>query len=188
MFLGQAGSLSNLREVIQRTRVDKSLKVFNVGDEFLVHAFKSHLLASMLSKLKLEKTSDPLDHPISLSWLKTTAAELVAELLMPKPSDDPVHHLHKSFLHKAFLYVDLREAIRWENGPQIILHWKLWLPRFLATGRTNYASEAVHLIANLSANFPLHIAYLSIHNRTVNLSGKEGRGKPVDQLIEHYNL
>ena len=191
MFWGtpaQAGSLSNLREVIQRTRADKSVKVFNIADEFLIHAFKSHLLLSIMSKLNVEKASDPVDHPTSISWLKTTAEELVAELLMPKPCDDPVHHLHKSFLHKAFLYVDLREAIRWENGPQIILHWKLWLPRFLATGQTNYASEAVHLIANVTANFPRHIAYLATHNRTVNLSGKGGRGKPVDQLIEHYNL
>ena len=92
------------------------------------------------------------------------------------------------FLHIAYLYVDLREAIRWENGPQIVRHWKWWLPRFLATGHTNYASETVHLIANLQANFPKHIAYLATHNRTVNISGKPRRGKPVDQLIEHYNL
>ena len=51
----------------------------------------------------------------------------------------------RCFLHIAYLYVDLREAIRWENGPQIVRHWKWWLPRSLATGRTNYASEAVHL-------------------------------------------
>ena len=47
MFWGSPahiGSLCNLREYIQRTGVDKAVKVFNRGDEFLVHAFKSHLL------------------------------------------------------------------------------------------------------------------------------------------------
>ena len=191
MFWGtpsQPGSLSNLREVIQRTRVDKAVKIFNIGDEFLIHAFKSHLLLSILTHLKMDNASDLLDHPTSLAWLKSTAEQAVAALLMPQACDDPVHHLHTCFLHIAYLYVDLREAIRWENGPQIVRHWKWWLPRFLATGHTNYASEALHLIANLQANFPKHIAYLATHNRTVNISGKPGKGKPVDQLIEHYNL
>ena len=57
--------------------------------------------------------------------------------------DDPVYSLHRSFLHIAFLYVDLK------NGPQIIIHWKLWLPRFIATGYKSYAVESMHLLANL---------------------------------------
>ena len=191
MFWGtpsQPGALFNLREVVQQTRVEKAIKIFNRGDEFLVHAFKSHLLLSVLTHLKISNAPDPLDHPTSLAWLKYTAEQLVAALLMSQDCDDPVHHLYKCFLHIAYLYVDLRETIRWENGPQIVHHWKWWLPRFLATDRTNYASETVHLIANLQANFPKHIAYQTIHNRTVNVSGKPGRGKSVGQLIEHYNL
>ena len=52
--------------------------------------------------------------------------------------------------------VDSGRAIRWENGPHIICHWKWWLPLFLSTGCSNYASEAVHLIVNLTADFPKH--------------------------------
>ena len=37
-------------------------------------------------------------------------------------SDDPVLAFHHTFLHMAFLYVDLRNAIRWENGPRIVTH------------------------------------------------------------------
>ena len=36
------GSLCSLREVIRQVQVDKVVKVFNVGDEFLVHVFESH--------------------------------------------------------------------------------------------------------------------------------------------------
>ena len=32
--------MGNLREVIHRTHVKKDAKVFNVSDEFLMHAFK----------------------------------------------------------------------------------------------------------------------------------------------------
>lgn len=184
----QPGSLCNLREFIRRTQVDKSVKVFNTGDEFVIHAFKAHLTAGILTELNLKSTSDNISHTKSREWLKHTAEMLVTSLLMPQESHDPVYHLHRSFLHLAFLYSDLREAIRWENGPQIIRHWKWWLPRFLATGRKNYATESVHLIRNLSADFPKHLAYIATHNRTVNIHGKPGRGKPVDQLVEHYNL
>lgn len=47
----QVGSLCNLREVIRQVQVDKAAKVFNVGDEFLMHAFKAHLMAGILRKL-----------------------------------------------------------------------------------------------------------------------------------------
>ena len=52
----------------------------------------------------------------------------------------------------------------------------------------NYATEALNLVANLKADFPKHIAYIATHNRTVNISGKPGHGKPIDQMVEHYNL
>ena len=49
-------------------------------------------------------------------------------------------------------------------------------------------TQSVNLTANLKADFPKHISYFGTHNRTVNISGIAGRGKPTDQLIEHYNL
>ena len=184
----QPGSLCNLRELIRRVQVDKGVKVFSVGDEFILHAFRAHLTTGIMTQLKLKGTSDPIQHTDTREWLQHTAECLVTTLLMPQKSDDPVYHLHSSFLHHAFLYIDLRDAIRWENGPEIIRHWKWWLPRFLATGRKQYAAESVYQTCNLCANFPRHMAYIAIHNRTVNMSGKPGHGKPVDQLIEHYNL
>ena len=48
------------------------------------------------------------------------------DALMPQTATDPIHMFHKSFLHHAFLYVDLREAIRWEDTLEMVdstLHW-----------------------------------------------------------------
>lgn len=174
--------------MIRRTHVDKCAKVFSVGDEFPVHAFKSHLISSILTHFKAKSPDDPIEHSSTESWLQETADQLVLKTLMPSNSTDPVYKMHRSFLHQAYLYIDLREAIRWENGQQIVRHWKFWLPHFLAEGFTNYATEAIHLISNLTALFPKHIAYIATHNRTVNVTGRPGRAKPVDQLIEHYNL
>ena len=152
-----------------------------------MHVFKAHLTAAIMSELNMENTSTPIDHPLSLEWLKGKAKHIVSRVIMPTTDTDPVYNMHRIFLHLSFLYyVDLRLAI---HGEQIVRHWKWWLPRFLATGCNNYASEAVHLLTNLHADFPKHIAYIATtHNRTVNMKGKPGRGKPLDQLVEHYNL
>ena len=107
---------------------------------------------------------------------------------MLSETTDKVLQLSTSFMHAAFLYYDLRQAIRYEDGEHIIRHWKLWLPYFLALGRKNYSNEAANLICNIQADFPKHIAYIAIHNRTVNTTGRTGHGKPVDQMVEHYNL
>ena len=206
----QPGSLCNLREQINRKQVDKSAKVFNVGDEFLLHCFKvgsksttmcfilgpgifyryvkAHLTARICTLLKINNAAESIPHESSQVWLRDTALQLWSDTLAPTATDDPVFAFHRSFLHMAFLYVDLRNAIRWENGPHIITHWKLWLPRFIATGCKNYATESVHLLTNVYADLPRHLAYIAIHNRTVNLEGKPGRGKPVDQMTEHYIL
>ena len=48
------GSLCNLQEVVRQVQVDKGVKVFSTGDEFLVHCFQSHLLANICKQLGVE--------------------------------------------------------------------------------------------------------------------------------------
>ena len=64
----------------------------------------------------------------------------------------------------------------------------MWIPQFLGVGFNNYAVEAANFTANLSADFPKHLSYIATNNRTVNMQGKPGHGKPIDQFIEHYFL
>lgn len=177
-----------MREYISRKQVNKTVKVFNIGDEFLVHSFRAHFMARICSIFDINSPSDDIQHTKSFEWLKEKAKVIVRETIHPIHSSDPVYLKHRSFLHLAFLYIDLRRAIQWEDGSHIIRHWKLWLPRFIGTGCKNYSAEAVNLIAHLNADFPKHIAYIATHNRTVNTTGKLGRGKPIDQLMEHYVL
>ena len=156
----QQGSLYSMREQIRRNTVDKNVKVFSTGDEFVIHMFKAHLAARVCSKLALRSTSDSVEHEKSLVWLQSTAEDMVEHTLMPMDAtpSDKAYFMHRTFLHLAFLYVDLRNAIRFEDGPHIVRLWKLWLPRFIGTGRNNYAVECVHLIANVTADWPKHLA------------------------------
>ena len=182
------GSLCNLREIIRRVQVDKTAKIFSVCDEFVLHAYRSHLLGAICTQLDVESPDAALQHEPTLEWLRRTAESIVTNTLYPKYFEDTTYNFHRCFLHTAFLYADLRNAVRYEHGQHIIRHWKWWIPRFLGSGFKNYASEAAKLIVNVTARFPKHIAYIAINNRTVNMDGRVGHGKPIDQAMEHYNL
>ena len=101
---------------------------------------------------------------------------------------DTVFRFCRSFLHAAFLYIDLRSAIRYEEGPHIALHWQNWLVYFLGCDKPNYAIEDTNLVCNLKVDLPKGMAYIATHNRPVNMTGRSGQGKPLNQLNEHYNL
>ena len=184
------GSLCHLREYINRLTVDKKAKTFSTADEFVMHALKAHMVASICGQLNIKSPTDSIAHDSSLKWRKTTATSIVSNTIAPcfKSVSDPVYGLHRSFVATAFLYSNLRQSIRFENGPHIIRLWKMWLLRFLGTGKKNYSTEAAHMICSIQGDLPRHIAYIVVHNRTVNTDGKPGHGKPVDQLVEHYNL
>ena len=170
--------------MVCRHKVDQKGKVFSIADEFIHHTFNALLLANICHQLNISSPSEQIPHENTKEWLVSTAELLLKNSLMPiEPST-----LHRSFLYTAFLYIDLREAIRFEGGSHVIRMWKFWLPIFLGTKCYNYATEGVNLLANLQADFPKHIAHIITHNRTVNTDGRPGYGKPIDQMVEHYNL
>ena len=142
---------------------------------------------SILKKIEEDKTDDVRFLSAMDAWLRSdseASLKMVVSNTYPSSScTDPIHNLHQTFLHTGFLYSDLRQAIHFEDGHHIVRHWKLWLPRFLGTGCENYGTEAADLIINLTARFPRHISYIATHNRTVNMSGIPGHGKPLDQVM-----
>ena len=181
MFWGapnQTGSLCHLREIARRTLVDKGVKVFNVGNEFLLHTFYAHFTASILT------------------LLGTLAAQrimfnkhLQRSGYSPNQKNSKQVYCMRSGFWSSYIVcsciVDLREAIIWENGPVIV---QSWIQLFVATGWKNHACKAVYQISNLTASFPKHVLCCHQQPHCQHTSGKPGKGKPMDQLIEHYNL
>ena len=182
------GSLCNLRDHIHRGLVDKAGKTFNIADEFVTHSVRAHMIAAICSHLGMSTPTDLLVHECSREWLESTAKSFVRSKVLPSESKDPVYGLHRSFLYTGFMYIDLRNAIRLEEGQHIIRLWKHWSVLFLALNKSNYSKEAMNLLANINASYPKWLAYIVTHNRTVNTHGKAGHGKPIDQMLEHYNL
>lgn len=182
------GSLSNLRAYVNRVLVDKAGKTFHIVDEFIQHAHAAHLLAAVCDKLQIESPQDDIPHEDSQEWLDKTVKAIVEERIMPGECSDSVNAMHRCFLYVGFMYIDLRNAIRVGDGVNVVRHWRHWLILFLGTNRKNYANEAIVHLSNLAAHFPRHIAYIAMHNRSVNTSGKSNHYKPLDQMLEHYNL
>ena len=144
------GSLYYLRETVRRHQVDHKGKVFSITNEFVEHCFHAHLLANICHQLQINCPSDPIAHDNTHDWLRLTAERLFQGSIMPAESNDPTYSMHRSFLYTAFLYHDLREAVRFEEGSHIIRQWRMWLPIFLGTKCLNYATEAVNMLANLN--------------------------------------
>ena len=76
--------------------------MFYTADEFVMHMFKSHLLARVCSLLDLASPSSDISHKANLEWLQLKVKELVQQCLQPHQSEDPVYHLHSSFVPTAF--------------------------------------------------------------------------------------
>ena len=137
---------------------------FATGDEFLLHTFQGHLIAAACDCLGVESIDETIEHEPTKEWLQSTAETIVSKTIMPVQSVDLVHALHRSLLHATFLYVDLRQAIKFEDGVHVVRLWKFWLLYFLGSSRKNYAIEAVTMLSNIYAKFPCHIAYICTHN------------------------
>ena len=69
----ETGSLCNARELVCRKLVTKAVKVFNVGDEFLLHAFRAHLRASVCSILGISSPNEDIDYTANQQWLEEKA-------------------------------------------------------------------------------------------------------------------
>lgn len=182
-----AGSISNLRQLVERFGVDQKGKIFSAGDEFIVNVFTAIWLP-VSDQLNIESLDSSIDSENSKEWLQSTAESIVRSTIMPTETADPVYAFHRSLMRASFFYVDVRNAIRFEDGQQILRLWKHWLLYFLGTDKRNYTTEAVNMLRNIVCDFLAHIAYIAVHNRGVNMSGVEGHAKPLDQLNEHYNL
>ena len=159
-------------------------KRVNVIDEFIQQAFTAHLMTAICDQLHLESPHDNIPHEESCEWLHSTV-ESVVKRITPFESSDPINALHRCFLYAGFSYVDLQNAVRDGEGKQIIRQWRHWLILFLGTNRKNYANEPITHLSNITAIYPRHIA---IHNGSVNTTGRHHHYKPLDQMLEHYNL
>ena len=134
----QPGSLCSPWEAVRQVQVDKGVKVFSNGDGFLLHCFQSHLLANICKQLGVENPSNTiLMRRTTSEWLEQTAT-IIQNTFFWADSRDGQYSFHWSFLRATYNYIDLRSAIKHENGDHILRLWKFGLLYFHGNGCKNY--------------------------------------------------
>ena len=116
----------------------------------------------------------------------STAELLLKNSLMPiEPST-----LHRSFLYTAFLYIDLREAIILGLREEVRSSGcgNFGFQFFWVLSATIMLQRVLTCLQTCKQTFQSILHIIVTHNRTVNTDGWPGYGKPIDQMVEHYNL
>lgn len=176
------GSLCNVREQIRRNQVDKDVKVFSVGDEFVIHSFKAHLTARVYTTLGLHSTSDTIPHekiPCMASINSREASHRDFDAYAYPIQWHTLQHAQDAPSYRFFICGSTTCHQIWE--------WATYCKTVEAMATKtdwNWAEELCCWVPKL----PKYLSFIATHNRTVNMEGKTGRGKPLDQMIEHYNL
>ena len=83
--------------------------------------------------------------------------------------------------------LEFKDATREGDGIRILWCWKVLLMYYRMANHTNYASEAFHFIAQVTATASPRVAIQLLWGQVVNTKGKEGHNVPVDLHMEHLN-
>ena len=154
------GSLCQMKHLLNRSQVDKDAKRFQQCDEFLQDVLDATLVCALTRFMGLSSPIDEIEvtEGMHLAFMEDVAQRFVSSFVaVPRNVDDSetdhAFNRQRSFVHAAILYRDLRNAIRYEDGPTIVSLWRWWLVYFVATGRHRYSREAANLQANIKANY-----------------------------------
>ncbi len=90
-------------------------------------------------------------------------------------------------LSLGLLYLELKDAVREGDGDCDLLEWKYFMLMFKASGRKNYAIEALTLLSQYHLTFPPNLAEQLKWSRFVNVHGYAGHNISCDLHMEHLN-
>ena len=78
-------------------------------------------------------------------------------------------------------------AVRRNDGPAMVRHWKLDLAEFFTRGHTKYLIHCHRLLSNINGAASPQLAHTLTWNRTVNLVGGPNRNLEIDLYMEFVN-
>ena len=87
----------------------------------------------------------------------------------------------------GLLIMDFKDAVREGDGNRIMSLWKYLLLLFKASGRKNYAIEALTLLSQYSIILPPNLAEQLKWSRFVNMHGRPGHNISCDLHMEYLS-
>ena len=101
--------------------------------------------------------------------------------------EDFLQNYSKNALALCFIVKNFQDARKHGDGNRIIRLYKFLLLYFKIDGRTKYAYQSLHLLAQVSVLLPPSLAYELKWNRFVNTKGKVDTNVELDRHLEHLN-
>ena len=101
-------------------------------------------------------------------------------------SEDGVYSYVCRFLAMSLMARNFHDASHYGDGERLIRCWKFLLLHLKVDGRIKYSVEAFHLLAQVNALLPPHMAHQLMWNRTCNVSGGEGNNMHFNRVFNPY--
>ena len=156
----QVGSLCNIRELIC---LDKAEKVFNVCDEFLLHAYRSHLQSVQSLTLTALKQILSMTQPCT-GWRPWPTQWCRTHYTLPP---------HAPILSTTYTgHFCIHDFSTPTYGRLLALKMAITSSDTGSCGYHGSWEQVARITVprqptNLTAQFPRHISYIATHNRTV---------------------
>ena len=192
--------------MLNRVTVTKDpKKCVDAAIDFLTTTVKGHILACALKLLGVSKLDSKLQLPPGIykasqddqmAFLRRLAAQVVEQCTLiegtytsacVEETRDGVYNYARVLCHFGTLVIEFRDAWAEGDGDRIFQCWRLFMPHFIACGRTKYALEALRLQFQVKAILSPQLAHQIKWDRFVNTRGGMGRNIPCDLHNEHVN-
>ena len=212
----ERGTLYQIRNLINRRNVKKAPKSdVNASEDFLEVVVTGYIVAAAMAYLGMSSLSDlPKESIISHDvWMEDDAVrwnilhdiakhivdkyiDLSTEFKAPTPKPQPgqpaksegeVLEYSREVLSLGLLFFEFKDAVREGDGDRVLVVWKYFLLLFKASGRKNYAIEALTLLSQYHITLPPNLAEQLKWSRFINTHGLPGHNISCDLHMEHLN-
>ena len=205
----ERGTLCQLRNLINRRNVTKKPKKnVNAAEDFLEVVITGHILTAVMSCLGMSSLKDmPLSSVLSHDlWMQDDEVrrKLLNDIALhvvnqhvdlaivfkdPSSKETPgtAYDYACEVLTLGLFIMNFKDAVRGGDGEHVLLLWKFMLLIFKATGRKNYALEALTLLSQYYILIPPNLAEQLKWSRFINIHGCPGHNISCDLHMEHIN-
>lgn len=210
----ERGTLYQLRNLINRRNVVNKVKSdVNANESFFELVVTGHIITCAMEILGMSSIDDIPSSGVIQSpdevWFKDdnereAILEEVSSLVVEQYVDlstifssprnehlpattDHVNAYTCETLSLGLLFLEFKDAIREGDGNRVMRVWKYFLLLFKASGRKNYAIEALTLLSQYYLILPPHLAEQVKWSRFINVHGLPGHNISCDLHMEHLN-
>ena len=207
----ERGTLYQLRNLINRRNVVNKVKSdVNAIEAFFELVVTGHIITCAMEVLGMSSIDDVPSSGVIQSpeevWFKNDSErkailEEVSSLIVEQYVDlstifhskhlpattDRINAYACETLSLGLLYIEFKDAIREGDGNRVMRVWKYFLLLFKASGRKNYAIEALTLLSQYYLILPPHLAEQVKWSRFINVHGLPGHNISCDLHMEHLN-